>query len=102
MSNETLIARIESSLEDLRSDKISIRMFAEIVENNGSALEGMPYLLIQEMKRLVGQIHIAQWYDEDGFSPELEPLLVQTKHWLHAAPKCLEHVGDCARSASGR
>ena len=87
MSNETLIARIENSLEDLRSDKISIRMFAEIVENNGSALEGMPYVLIQEMRRLAGQIHIAQWYDEDGFSPELEPLLVQTKHWLSKLPR---------------
>jgi hypothetical protein len=43
MSNETLIARIERSLADLREGKISARMFAEIVENNGSALEAMPY-----------------------------------------------------------
>jgi hypothetical protein len=87
MSNETLIARIEGSLQDLRSDKISACLFARIIESNGSALEGMPYVLIQEMKRLAGEIHIAEWYDEDGFSPELEPLLVQTEHWLSLLPR---------------
>lgn len=87
MSNETLIARIEAALADVRSDKISARMFAEIVENNGSALEAMPYVLIQEMRRLAANLHTAEWYDEDGFSPELEPLLVQTKNWLSMLPR---------------
>jgi hypothetical protein len=87
VSNQTLIARIESGLENVKADKISARTFADIVRNNGRPLEAMPYVLIQEMETLALNLEIAEWYDEDGFSPELEPLLAQTGNWLTMLPR---------------
>lgn len=87
MSNRTLIARIENGLLDIRDRKISARAFADIVRNNGCALEGLPYALIKEIRSLALDLDIAQWYDEDGFFPELEPLLVKAQHWLSELPK---------------
>jgi hypothetical protein len=87
MSNRTLIERIESGLADVRAEKISARTFAEIVRNNGRALEGMPYALIKEFESLALDLEIAEWYDEDGCSPELAPLLVKTQAWLAMLPR---------------
>ncbi|GGY89338.1 hypothetical protein ACFFTM_14445 [Pseudoduganella plicata] len=87
MSNRTLIERIESGLADIRAGKISARTFAEIVRNNGRALEGMPYALIREFELLALELEIADWYVEDGFSPELAPLLVKTQAWLAMLPR---------------
>ena len=87
MSNQSLILRIEYALADIRHGRISARAFADTVENNGTALEAMPYALVQEMRSLTAKLHIAEWYDEDGFSPELEPLLTQTQAWLSKLPR---------------
>lgn len=87
MSNRTLIERIESGLADVRAEKISARTFAEIVRNNGRALEGMPYVLVKEFESLALDLEIAEGYDEDGYSPELAPLLVKTQAWLAMLPR---------------
>ncbi|RZJ84989.1 MAG: hypothetical protein EOO64_02235 [Massilia sp.] len=87
MSNRTLIERIEKGLADVRVGKLAARTFAEIVRNNGRALEGMPYALIKEFESLALDLEIAEWYDEDGFSPELAPLLVETQVWLAKLPR---------------
>lgn len=87
MSNQTLIARIEGGLESVRSGEISAAEFAEIVRNNGRALEAMPYNLIKEMQSLAHDFDIAQWYDEDGCVPEVESVLVRTQAWLAMLPR---------------
>ncbi|WP_157200870.1 hypothetical protein [Massilia sp. Root351] len=87
MSNPTLVARIAGGLEDVQLGKIAASTFAEIVRNNGRALEAMPYDLIKEMENLAHDFDIAQWYDEDGCLPELESVLVRTQAWLAMLPQ---------------
>jgi hypothetical protein len=87
MSNQTLIARIESGLERLRSQEISASEFAEIMRKNGRSLEGLPYDLIKDMESLAHDFDIEQWYEEDGSVQELEPILRRTRAWLAMLPR---------------
>jgi hypothetical protein len=87
MSNQTLIARIEDGLERLRSRTISASEFAEIMRGNGRALEAMPYDLIAEMESIAHRFDIEQWYEDDGFVQELEPVLCRTRAWLAMLPR---------------
>jgi hypothetical protein len=87
MSNETLIARIEVGLERLRSREICAAEFAEIVRKNGRALEAVSYNLVREMESLAHAFDIEQWYQEDGFMQELEPILDRTRTWIAMLPR---------------
>jgi hypothetical protein len=87
MSNETLIARIESGLNGMRAREISAAAFAKIVRNNGRALEAMPYDLIRKIEDLAQNLEIAEWYEKDGFLPDLESVLLRTQAWLASLPR---------------
>jgi hypothetical protein len=87
MSNRTLIARIESGLESVRTREISAATFAKIVRNNGRALEGMPYDLIKTIEDLAQDLEIAEWYEKDGFVPDIESVLLRTQAWLTSLPR---------------
>jgi len=87
MSNQTLIARIEDGLERFQSREISASEFAEIVRENGRSLEAVPYNLIKDIESLAHGFDIEQWYEEDGFVQELEPILRQTRAWLAMLPR---------------
>ncbi|WP_332851922.1 hypothetical protein [Duganella sp. S19_KUP01_CR8] len=87
MSNQTLIARIEASLALLQAHQGDSRALAESIRGNGKALEGMPYPLIKEMEDLAMDLDIAQWHDEDGFAPEIGPILVRVQSWLAKLPR---------------
>jgi hypothetical protein len=32
-------------------------------------------------------LDIAQWHDEDGFVPELAPILIRVREWLSKLPR---------------
>ena len=87
MSNQTLIARIEASLGRLQVHQGDSRALAESIRGNGKALEGIPYHLIKEIEDLAMDLDIAQWHDEDGFSPEIGPILVRVHSWLEKLPR---------------
>jgi len=90
MSNQTLIARIEASLALLQAHQGDARGLAESIRGNGKALEGMPYALIKEIESMAMDLDIAQWQDEDGFAPEIAPILDRVQSWLaKTAPRCL-------------
>ena len=61
--------------------------FVQVMRLNGSALEAMPYALIQDMRSIIGELDIAQWYDEDGCLPELNIVLNKAESWLAMIPR---------------
>jgi hypothetical protein len=75
MSNRTLIMRMESALEAVRTGKSNAKTLAQTIRGNGKALEAMPYPLIREIESLAMDLEIAQWHDEGGFLPELNDVL---------------------------
>lgn len=87
MSNRSLIARIETCLELVQARQGTAQMLADSIRGNGRALEAMPYALIKEMEGMAMDLDIAQWHDEDGFPPELGPVLTQVENWLVKLPR---------------
>jgi len=87
MSNQTLIARIESGLNSMRAREIGAATFAKIVRNNGRALEAMPYDLIRKIEDLAQDLEIAEWYEKDGLVPDLESVLGRTQALLASLPR---------------
>ena len=87
MSNESLIARIESTLSRVRSDKATAKTLSDSLRGSGRALEGMPYALVKEMESLAMDLEIAAWTDEDGFVPDLSSALMRLELWLSKVPK---------------
>ncbi len=87
MSNNSLIDRIESALDSVRSRDCAPQLLAEAIRNNGRALERMPYPLIKEMESLAMDLDIALWQDEDGFLPDIASTLTQVQSWLGKLPR---------------
>jgi len=87
MSNDSLINRIQTSLELVQAQQASARTLADSIRGNGRALEAMPYKLIKEIESLAMDLDIAQWHDEDGFAPELAPILIRVREWLSKLPR---------------
>lgn len=87
MSNETLVARIEVALACVRDGNMAASELAQIVRANGTALEAMPYPLVQEMRSIAMDLDIAQWYDEDGCLPDRDKVLNQTEAWVAKLPR---------------
>lgn len=87
MSNESLIARIQASLDSVQTQQASARTLADSIRGSGRALEAMPYILVKEIESIPTDLDIAQWHDEDGFAPELGPVLVRVRKWLSKLPR---------------
>lgn len=87
MSNESLINRIQVTLDQVQAQQASARTLADSIRGNGRALEAMPYDLIKEFENLAMDLDIAQWHDEDGFAPELAPTLIRVREWLSKLPR---------------
>ena len=87
MSNESLISRIQASLDLVQAQQASARTLADSIRGNGRALEAMSYDLIKEIEDMAMDLDIAQWHDEDGFAPELAPILIRVREWLSKVPR---------------
>jgi hypothetical protein len=87
MSNNTLVRRMETALSRYLQKEISRKELISSVEENGRALEMMPYNLIKEIDEIEHQLTVSQWAEEDGFLPEEEQVLVQLRQWLQKIPK---------------
>lgn len=87
MSNSSLIARIESVLEDVRLGRTSTKSAATSLRNNGRALEAMPYALVKELEDIALDLDIAAWADEDDCVPDLAAILTRTVSWLEQVPR---------------
>ena len=87
MSNQTLIARIETTLNATREGSVSAGKLAEVLRLNGRGLEAIQYHLLQEMESLAMDLKIAQWHDEDGFLPDLAQALERAELWLAKLPR---------------
>ena len=46
-----------------------------------------PEAVIKEIEDLAMDLDIAQWHDEDGFAPEIGPILVRAQSWLAKLPR---------------
>jgi len=79
MSNQTLIDRMQVAIGCVRDGNMNGSEFAQVMRLNGSALEAMLYPLIQDMRSIIGELDIAQWYDEDGCLPELNIVCLRRK-----------------------
>ncbi|WP_342113999.1 hypothetical protein [Pseudoduganella sp. OTU4001] len=88
MSNRTLIMRMESALAATRAGQSSAKALAETLRGNGKALEAMPYPLIRAIESLAMDLEIAQWHDDDGFTPPLDEVLQSVEAWLAQLPRC--------------
>ena len=87
MSNESLISRIQASLDLVQAQQASARTLADSIRGNGRAVEAMSYDLIKEIEDMAMDLDIAQWHDEDGFAPELAPILIRVREWLSKVPR---------------
>ena len=86
MSNASLVARIESELSRVRTNKLTAKAFSDSLRGNGRALEAMPYQLVKEMESIAMALEIAAWADEDGFLPDLASVLTRLDVWLVQVP----------------
>lgn len=41
----------------------------------------------KEIEDLAMNLEITQWHDEDGFAPEIGPILVRVQSWLAKLPR---------------
>ncbi len=87
MSNNTLINRIEEALAKYENGDIDRKALISSVEENGSALEMMPYRLIKEIEEIEYQLTVAQFADEDEFLPCEEEALARLSSWLNEVPR---------------
>ena len=87
MSNQSLIARIESCLKRVQAQQDTALALADSIRGNGKALEAMPYALIKEIEGMAMDLNIVQWHAEDGFVPELGPILLRVEDWLAKLPR---------------
>ena len=71
----------------VQAQQASAHILADSIRENGRALEAMPYDLIKEFESLAMDLDIAQWHDEDGFAPELAPILIRVREWLSKLPR---------------
>ena len=87
MSNNPLILRIESELALVRSRRGAPNALANVIRNNGRALDRMPYPLITEMEGLAMDLDLASWLDQDEFLPDVATILAQVDTWLGKLPR---------------
>ena len=87
VSNNSLIARIESALAAVRARGATAQFLADVIRGNGRALEGMAYPLINELEKLANDLDIASWHEEDEFLPDLPSILSKVDRWLHQLPR---------------
>lgn len=90
MSNRTLVKRMEASLSSYLHKEISRNELISSVEENGRALEMMPYSLIREIDEIEHQLTVSQWAKEDEFLPEEERAIEQLRQWFQKIPKELK------------
>lgn len=72
MSNDSLKQRILDSLNQYALGEIDLECLISSVKLNASALEKMPYVLIQEIDDVEYHLTIAQYHEEEGFGMETE------------------------------
>jgi hypothetical protein len=87
MSNSSLAEHIHIALQLVRSGESNAKSLAQALRENGHAMEGMPYVLISECDTIALKLDIASELDENGFIPDLEPLLSRTDSWLQKIPQ---------------
>lgn len=68
MSNDSLKQRIFDSLDQYALGEIDLECLIDSIKLNASALEKMPYTLIQEIDDVAYNLTIAQYYEEEGFA----------------------------------
>ncbi len=87
MSNVSLLNRIEDALEKYQRGEINRKALISAVEDNGRALEMMPYTLFKEIDQIEYRLTVAQFADEDDFVPEEQEVISQLRQWLAKVPR---------------
>ncbi len=87
MSNTSLINRIKESLNKYQNKEIQRKALISSLEENGRALEMMPYALIKEINEIEYQLTVAQFSDEEGCVPTEEEAISRLAAWLDKVPR---------------
>jgi hypothetical protein len=86
MSNETLKQRLLQALDRFEKKESSLRELAQAIELHTSALEEMPYSLINNMNRIARQMEVISYFDEEGYKSESAGLLREFRECLDKVP----------------
>jgi hypothetical protein len=86
VSNAGLKQRIERALLRFEQKEINARQLAEEIKVNSSALEGMPYHLVDQLSSIMHEVKRAADFDEEGFDYDLSEALRKLNAWLDAIP----------------
>ena len=86
MSNTTIKQRIEESIQEFKSGKISIKDLKDSIELNGNVLEMMPYPMIKELEEIEYKLTVSQFADEENCYPNIEEALEFIEAWLVKVP----------------
>jgi hypothetical protein len=86
MSNLSLKNRISDSVSLFKEGKINLQELKSSIEENGRALEMMPYALIKEIDDIEYQLTISEFYDEEECYMPVEKVLLQIENWLQKVP----------------
>ena len=87
MSNRSLVASIENGISEYEQGNLKILALECLVVNAGSALEAMPYHLIQQFEDVRGDLQIERFRNEDGFVPDTAELITRLRIWLNHVPQ---------------
>ncbi|TWI46326.1 hypothetical protein IQ22_04477 [Pseudomonas duriflava] len=87
MSNRSLVASIENGISAYEQGNLELLALECLVVNAGSALEAMPYHLIQQFEEIRGDLQIDRFRSEDGFVSGTSELITRLRAWLDHVPK---------------
>lgn len=86
MSNRSLVASIENGIAEYEQGNVEPLALECLVVSASSALEAMPYHLIQQFEEIRGDLQIERFRSEDGFVSDTDELVKRLRAWLDHVP----------------
>ncbi|MFK4772289.1 hypothetical protein [Rhizobium sp. ZW T2_16] len=87
MSNATIIERIKATWHDFSLGKLTLLAFIDDYRRNVVALEGLPYPLIVEARRIADVLEVSAWAVEEDCVVDTLPALASLTAWVSSVQK---------------
>ena len=82
MSNQTIIEKLESKITEFENGNLKLDQFLTLFSDSIEALEGIPYIVITEMRDLSYDIQVAGGAEEEQCLSNLPELIINLRKWL--------------------
>ncbi len=87
MSNRSLVDSIKHGISEYEQGNLDLLALECLVFSAGSALEAMPYHLVQQLEEVRSDLQIERFRGEDGFVSDTAELISRLRAWLGHVPQ---------------